>query len=86
MPEISRFFGIIITMNFNDHNPPHIHASYGEHEATFNLQNNELIEGTLPKTATKLVKQWIKVHNVELLENWNLLKNSINPIKITPLD
>ncbi|MBM2814296.1 MAG: hypothetical protein HW421_1058 [Ignavibacteria bacterium] len=86
MPEISRFFGIIITMNFNDHNPPHIHANYGDDEAVFDIQNNSLINGKLSKTATKLVKLWINLHKIELLENWDLLRNKQQPIKITPLD
>jgi hypothetical protein len=86
MPEISRFFGIIITMNFNDHNPPHLHAEYGEYEAIFDFQNNIIIEGNLPKTAIKLVRNWINLHKVELLENWNLMRNSNIPIKITPLE
>jgi len=86
MPEISRFFGIIITMNFKDHNPPHLHAEYGEYEAVFDFQTNTIIEGNLPKTAIKLVKNWINLHKVELLENWNLMRESIHPIKITPLE
>ncbi len=86
MPEISRFFGIIITMNFSDHNPPHLHAEYGEFEAVFDIQANCVTEGNFPRTAIKLVRTWINFHNVELLENWNLLKNSSQPIKITPLN
>jgi hypothetical protein len=73
-------------MNFNDNNPPHLHAEYGEYEAVFDIQNNLIIDGNLTKTANKLVKSWINMHKVELLENWNLMKNSIHPIKITPLE
>jgi len=86
MPEISRFFGIIITMNFNNHNPPHIHASYGDDEAVFDIQNISLINGKLSKTGLKLVKEWINLHKIELVENWNLLRNKQQPIKITPLE
>lgn len=86
MPEICRFFGIIITMNFNDHNPPHLHAEYGEYEAIFDIAENRIISGKLGKTATRLVRSWIGLHKVELLENWNLLRSKIQPIKITPLD
>lgn len=86
MPEISRFFGIIITMNFNDHNPPHLHAEYGEFEAIFDIADNRIISGNLGKTATRLVRRWIELHKVELLENWNLLRSKIQPVKITPLD
>ncbi len=86
MPEISRFFGIIITMNFNNHNPPHLHAEYGEFEAVFDIAENKVISGKLGWTATKLVHNWIHIHKVELLEDWNLLRNKMQPIKITPLD
>jgi len=86
MPEISRFFGIIITMNYNDHNPRHLHAEYGEYEAVFDIAENKIIAGNLSKTATKLVKVWINLHKVELLENWSLLRRKIQPVKITPLD
>lgn len=54
MPEISRFFGIIITMNFNDFNPPHLHAEYGEFEAIFDIADNRVISGNLGKTANKI--------------------------------
>jgi hypothetical protein len=86
MPEISRFFGIIITMNFNDHNPPNLHASYGDDEAVFDIQNITLINGNLSKTGMKLVKEWINLHKIELVEDWNLLRNKQQPIKITPLE
>ncbi len=86
MPEISRFFGIFITLNFNDHNPPHFHARYGDYEGIFDIQTLEMIEGDLPKTAKKLVRKWSSMHKIELLENWNLIKTGQNPINITPLE
>ena len=73
-------------MNFNDHNPPHFHAKYGEFEGIFDIQTGLLLEGNLPKTAMKLVKMWTKMHKIELLENWNLIKQGLNPINITPLE
>lgn len=54
MPVLSIFFGIIITMNFDDHNPPHFHARYGEYKATFTL-NGDLLQGDLPKKQLRLV-------------------------------
>ena len=58
MPEITRFYGIIIKLFFGDHPPPHFHAVYGEHNAIFNIETLELIEGDLPTRARKLVVEW----------------------------
>ena len=55
MPEITRFYGIIIKLFFADHPPPHFHAIYGEYNALFNLETLEIIEGDLPNRATKMV-------------------------------
>ncbi len=58
MPEISRFLGIIIAMYYNDHAPPHFHAKYGEREMKVNVKTGEIIEGSLPTRATRLVLEW----------------------------
>ena len=70
MPEISRFYGIIIKMFFKpkEHEPSHLHALYGEYMGIFNLQNMEMIEGDLPKRAQDLVREWIGQNQQELLE------------------
>ena len=70
MPEISRFFGIKINMYWDDHNPPHFHAKYGEHEAVFDIQTGEKMSGRFPNTGRKLVEDWIRQNKVELLDNW----------------
>ena len=69
MPVISRFYGIVIAMYFNDHNPPHFHAKYSSQEAIFNF-TGEIMEGALPKRATKFVQEWITFHKLELEINW----------------
>lgn len=84
MPFITTFYGIIITMYYNDHNPPHFHARYGEHKALFNF-NGEVIEGNFPKKQSKLVDAWIEIHREELTANWELCRNEIPPVKIDPL-
>ena len=71
MAEISRFFGIVISMYAKDHLPPHLHARYGEYKAFFRIPDGELIEGTFPRRATGLVQDWIEIHKNELLENWD---------------
>ncbi len=74
MPEISRFYGIIIKMYFlaNEHNPPHIiHAFYNKKVAVIDIQTLEVIEGELPTRALRLVKEWIYIHKDEIKEIWN---------------
>ena len=72
MPEISRFYGIVIKMFFKpkEHEPSHIHALYGEHIGIFNLQTLEMTEGDLPGKAQELVKEWLARHQEDLLEMW----------------
>ena len=72
MPEISRFYGIIIRMFSidNEHPPKLIHAKYGEHEAVIELESLNIIEGSLPKKARILTREWAEEHQEELLEMW----------------
>ena len=72
MPEIGRFYGIVIKMFFKpkEHEPSHIHAIYGEHIGIFNLQTMEMTEGDLPKKAQELVREWMQQNQKELLEMW----------------
>ena len=71
MPEISRFRGIVITMYFNEHNPPHFHASYNGFEAQFDLNEGAFTKGALPSTQSRLVLAWYEMHKDELFEMWN---------------
>ena len=71
MPEITRFYGIIIKLFFGDHPPPHFHAVYGENNAVFNIATLDMIEGDLPERARKLVVEWASLYQAELAEIWN---------------
>jgi len=71
MPEISRFYGLVIKMFFKDHAPPHIHVLYGECVAVYNIGSQEMQEGDLPSRAQALVGEWLAIHSPELLEIWN---------------
>lgn len=72
MPEITRFYGIRITIYFQrEHVPPHFHAEYGEYTASFNIKTLEMIEGKLPNKAQYLVKEWAEQHIDEIMEMWN---------------
>jgi hypothetical protein len=86
VPEISRFFGIIIRMFFDDHTPPHFHAEYGGNKALFDFRGNILRGQLNSKTATKLVREWIDMHAVELEEDWRLAKSHQPLREIAPLD
>jgi hypothetical protein len=70
MPEIARFYGIIIKLFFGDHPPPHFHAVYGEYVGLFNIETLEMIEGDLPNRAKKLVLEWASTYKGELKEMW----------------
>ena len=88
MPEISRFYGIIIYMYLKDHNPPHFHAKYNDYQITISIDNFAILNGKLPSKALALVIEWASMHQEELLENWNSLSNSDNGTynKIEPLN
>ena len=86
MPTISVFLGIVIRMYFDDHNPPHFHALYGEHEAQIAIETLEILEGELPRRATVLVKEWAQLHQGELRENWRRAVGHFQLEKIDPLE
>lgn len=71
MPEIARFYGIIIKLFFGDHPPAHFHAVYGEYVGLFNIDTLEMIEGDLPNRAKKLVVEWANMNKNELKQMWN---------------
>ena len=71
MPEVSRFYGIVIKVFFGDHPPPHFHAVYGEYNALVSIETLEIIEGDLPNRAQKLVIEWATLYQQDLLTMWN---------------
>lgn len=86
MPVVSAFFGIIITMYWREHNPPHFHAKYGDHGASFSIETLEVLDGELPRRARLLVLEWALEHRHELLSNWKLCQEYANPNPIAPLE
>lgn len=85
MPTISTFYGILIKMFFNDHQPAHFHAEYAEFKATIDIRKLEILEGGLPRRALELVLDWAELHQDELIEDWNLCQTKHQPKKIEPL-
>jgi len=85
MPEISRFYGIVIRMYFSDHNPPHFHAYYGGKQAQFDIRALSMFGGKLPPRALGLVVEWASVHQDELIELWGLAQDQRPLRRIDPL-
>jgi hypothetical protein len=85
MPSISSFYGIIIWMYWKDHNPPHFHAEYGEYEVLIKIEDLSVYSGYLPSRAFGLVMEWASMHQNELKQNWELLKQNLPLKKIEPL-
>jgi Domain of unknown function (DUF4160) len=86
MPELSRFFGIVIRMFYHDHEPPHFHAIYGEYEALIEFETLSIFRGFLPRRAFALVLEWAALHREELREEWCHARNGEPLNEIEPLD
>jgi hypothetical protein len=86
MPTLSTFYGILIRMFWQEHNPPHFHALYGDAEVTINIMTLEILKGSLPRRALALVLEWAVIHREELMEAWNKCSNNQLPQPIAPLD
>lgn len=86
MPEISRFFGIIIAMYYNDHPPPHFHVRYGQQKAIIEIQSLAILEGKLSPRVLGLVIEWAASHQAELLQNWELARQQVPLESIQPLE
>ncbi len=85
MPTISIFFGIVIKMFFDDHNPPHFHAEYQGDMAVFDFRGNILRGNIQSRTAVRLIREWVDLHQAELEENWNEMQMGREFHKIPPL-
>ena len=88
MPEICRFFGIIIAMFADDHNPPHFHIRYGDYQAIVTIEKGkpgQTVKGEIPSSVLKQVFRWMELHKEELMMNWVRLQNGEEVHKINPL-
>ena len=86
MPEVCRFYGIVIRMYFDDHPPPHIRAAYGGEEAVLGIDHLAVLSGRLPRRARDLVAEWASLHREELKEAWERASRLEAPGRIAPLD
>ena len=88
MPTISMFYGILISVFYQDtgkHNKPHIHARYQGQKASIAIEDGELLAGKLPDRQLKMVQVWVDLHRDELLADWELALAGDEPYKIEPL-
>ena len=88
MPEISKFYGIIIYMYIDDHNPPHFHVWYDDYQAEITIKEG-IVRGEMPRRALRLVFEWLDLHRDELMENWERLSTfstgEVRLVDFTPL-
>jgi len=85
MPEISRFYGIVIKLHYRDHAPPHFHAEYGSDEMTVEIDPLRELTGYLPRRAVGMVLDWAAIHQAELRDAWQLARARQALPKIAPL-
>lgn len=85
MPRICSFYGIVIWMYWDDHEPAHFHATYGEYEILIKITDLSVYAGSFPSRAFGLLMEWASLHQQELLENWQIMKQNLPLNKIEPL-
>ncbi|TWU00558.1 hypothetical protein Pla108_15100 [Botrimarina colliarenosi] len=85
MPVISRFYGIAVKMYYNDHAPPHFHATYSGNEAVIEIETSALLRGGLPNRALDLIVEWVELHRDELRANWDRARHAESLDAIDPL-
>ncbi len=85
VPEISLFYGIRVTMYYDDHNPPHFHAEYNGNKAIIGIDEARVLKGALPSRQLKLILAWCVLHQDELMQNWELSKDGKTLNRIAPL-
>jgi hypothetical protein len=86
LPRIAEFYGIVIGRFYNDHEPPHFHAAYGEHRAVMRIETQEVLRGALPNRALNLTREWATLHQEELMPNWQRARDHAPLNQIQPLD
>ena len=85
MAEICRFLGMVVTMYFEDHPPPHFHVRYGDHRVVIAIDTLAVLAGALPPRPLSLVVVWAALHRSELRNNWTLLARGGKVVPIEPL-
>jgi hypothetical protein len=85
VPRLSEFYGIVVYMYWQDHQPPHFHAIYGGEEALVRIDDAAFLAGSLPRTAGRLVREWAELRRSELQDNWDRAQGPTKLVPIEPL-
>ena len=85
MPRLSEVYGIVVYMYWQDHQPPHFHAIYGDEEALVRVDDAAFLAGSPPRTAARLVREWTELRRSELQDNWNRAQTPTKLVPIEPL-
>ncbi len=85
MPRLAEFYGIVISMYYLDHNPPHFHVAYAEYHAQVTIEGLDILDGRMPPRALALVREWGQEHAVELRLNWDRARERRPLLRIEPL-
>jgi hypothetical protein len=86
MPRVCQFYGIVIAMYHDDHEPAHFHVSYSGYRAVVGIDPIRILRGDLPRRAQSLVFEWAAIHQAELAENWQRARAHTPLLRIPPLD
>ena len=86
MPTISKFYGILIQMYYDEHNPPHFRVIYGDYKAVIGIHDLTVMAGTLPPKAVGLAMEWATIHKIELLKEWDLAAKKQTLFQVEPLE
>ncbi len=86
MPEVSRFYGIVIQMYYREHGVPHFHAIYQGHKVVIGINPVTVIEGSIPRRGLTMIKTWARLHETELQANWERARLHLEPYKIEGLE
>ena len=86
MPRISEFHGIVVYMYYDDHEPPHFHAYYGQHEAVIEIVEGTIARGYLPPHVARVVRRWLREYREEIEENWLLARDHQRLAPIPPVE
>ena len=86
MPEVCRFYGIVITVYYNDHGPAHLHARYGDSQAVIGIDSLTVLQGHLPPRARGLVVEWASLRQAELWAAWFAARSGEPISRIAPLE
>lgn len=85
VPTISQFYGIVIRMYFDDHPPPHVHAIYAGQMAVVGIETTDILRGSLPDRALRLVREWVELRRVALMDDWERAQRHEPLVPIPPL-